>query len=142
MATKTMLYALSQVHAWHGTPAGKAAKVPEPLRGLVADAVAQGAAMLAKAGKPRSAATGTGAQGRPPSTAYAVEISGYDPFTVMGGNGAANAVNKHMELLGEKRRFTANNLSVSIARNGGWFHNVETTNGTVTIAVRKIESGT
>lgn len=91
-------------------------------------------------GRPKQSGSGAGKAGRPPSAFYNIDVTNYEPYTVSGGQAAAAEVNAHMERLGERRRFTANNLTVSIGRNGEWFHNVDTGSGTVTIAVRRVES--
>lgn len=140
MAMKQMLYALTKVNQWLETPAGKAAKLPEPVAQAVRDALVAGAATLLATGRPKKQSGGAARAGRPPSTFYSIDVSNYEPYTVGGGQAAAAEINAHMERLGAKRRFTANNITVSISRNGEWWHNVDTDGGVVTLVVRRVES--
>lgn len=101
----------------------------DDLAGVVASALQMRTEL---AGRPA-----TGRVGRRPTTSYVIDVSNHGPRVVVGGQAAADAINEHLAELGVRRRLTINNLTTSISTKGEWSYLVDTTNGTVILAVRR-----
>lgn len=137
MSYKNILYALTKVNEWMQSPSGRAANPPQELSDMVATALADGMAGLQNMGRKANPDGTRSTGGRPPSVRYMIEVSNMAPRVVLGTAAAIEAVNEVMAEHKETFRMTSANMSVGIARNGSWWRNIETSNGTITVAVSK-----
>lgn len=138
MSSKKMLYALTRVNMALAKPQPPSGAELQDLRDLVAEALAAGAQMLERVGRPRDPDSIDKPRGRRPSSRYQIDVSNAAPRIAVGGQAAADMVNAELTELGSAKRVTPNNLTVGIARNGGWWTKVETDGGTVVIEARRL----
>lgn len=139
MSLRQMLLALSQVNEVLNGPWPPSDEALAELRQVVSAGITAGAGTLSRMGRVATDGQPKGKGGARPTAAYEVEISGAYPMRVLGAQAVCDIINKELEQHKEKFRLTPNNLTTVVSTRGGWFRNVETSNGTVTLAARRIQ---
>lgn len=138
MSTRQMLYALVRVNnmlngAWPPSD-DELQKVREQVRAAVGAGL-DTSQRMAEAAERRASGTRVG---RRPTARYEVDITNYAPAVCIGAGAAVERVNEVLAEHKLKKRLTVNNLTTTISTKGGWWTNIDTTNGTVTIGVRRL----
>lgn len=138
MSTTQMLYALIRVNELMNGPWPPSPEALAKVKAQVAEAVAAGMDTAQRIQRAAARRRDGVKRGAPPSTRYEVDVTNYAPAICLGGAAAAERVNEILAQHGQKKRLTVNNLTTTIATRGGWWTNVDTDSGTITIGVRRL----